>query len=67
MFHKIKSLTSFGIINHMRYKTLPPRCGRNKCNCLMRLDLKNKDNRKFYNNCYDGWYNFYMRNLLELK
>ena len=66
MIQKIRTLTSFGRINHMRYKTLPSRCGRDKCHCLEKLDLKDKNNKKFYNDCYDGWYKYTMRNLLEL-
>ena len=38
----------------MRNKTLPTRCGRDKCQCLERLDLKDKKDKKFYNDCYDG-------------
>ena len=66
MIQKIRPLTSIGRINHMRYKTLPSRCGREVCRCLKRLDLKDKNNKKFYNDCYDGWYKYTMRNLLEL-
>ena len=36
------------------------------CRCLIKLDLKNNKDKKYYNNCYDGWYNFYMGNKLEL-
>ena len=64
---QIRTLTSFGKINHLRYGNIPTRCGREVCNCLMRLDLKDKKNKKFYNDCYDGWYNYAMRNMLEIQ
>ena len=48
MIQRVRTLTSFGRINHMRYKTLPTRCGRDKCHCLMRLDLTDKKNTKFH-------------------
>ena len=66
MIQRVRTLTSFGRINRMRYKTLPTRCGRENCHCLMRLDLKKDKDKKFYNDCYDGWYNYAMRNMLEL-
>ena len=58
MIQRVRTLTSIGIINHIRYKTLPTRCGRDKCHCLMRLDLNDKKNKKFYKECYDSWYIF---------
>ena len=66
MIQKIRPLTSIGRINHMRYKKLPTRCGREVCQCLMKLDLNDKKDKKFYNNCYGGWFRYNMRNLLEL-
>ena len=67
MIQKIRPLTSIRMINHMRCKSLPTRCGREKCHCLMRLDLNNKNNKKFYNDCYDEWYKYAMRNMLEIQ
>ena len=63
---QFRTLTNFGRINNLRYDRLPTRCGRGTCHCLIRLDLKDKKGKKFYNDCYSGWYNFYMRNKLEL-
>ena len=62
-----RTLTSFGRINHLRYGRLPSRCGRETCNCLVRLDLKDNKDKKIYNDCYDGWYNYAMRNMLEIQ
>lgn len=61
-----RTLTSFGRINHLRYGRLPSRCGRNVCQCLIRLDLKDKKDKKTYNKCYDNWYRHNMINILEL-
>ena len=61
-----RTLTSFGRINHLRYGRLPSRCGRETCNCLIRLDLKDKKDKKTYNKCYDNWYRHTMINILEL-
>lgn len=66
MFQRVRNLSSFGRINHLRYGNIPSRCGREVCHCLIKLDLKDKQNKKIYNDCYDGWYKFYMRNKLEL-
>ena len=66
MIQRVRTLKSLVRINHVRYKIPPSRCGRDKCHCLIKLDLKDKKDKKFYNDCYDGWYKYTMRNLLEL-
>ena len=66
MFQRVRNLSSFGRINHLRYDNIPSRCGKEVCYCLIKLDLKDKQNKKIYKDCYDGWYKFYMRNKLEL-
>lgn len=67
MFQRVKPLTSIGRFNNIRHKTLPSRCGREVCNCLMRLDLKDKKDIKKYYNCYNEWYDNSMRNLIEIN
>jgi len=67
MFQRVKTLTSIGRFNNIRHKTLPSRCGREVCNCLMRLDLKDKKDIKKYYNCYNEWYDYSMRNLIEIN
>jgi hypothetical protein len=42
MYNRVKTLSSLSRINHLRYGRLPSRCGRETCNCLIRLDLKDK-------------------------
>ena len=64
MLNRVKNLSR---INHLRYGRLPSRCGRETCHCLMRLDLNDKNNKKFYNDCYNGWYKYAMRNMLEIS
>jgi hypothetical protein len=66
MYNRVKTLSSLSRINHLRYGRLPSRCGRDKCHCLIKLDLHNKD-KKFYNDCYNGWYKYTMRNMLEIN
>ena len=67
MFQKVRTLSSTSRINHLRYGRLPSRCGRNVCECLVKLDLNDKNNKKFYNDCYNGWYKYAMRNMLEIQ
>ena len=67
MFQKVRTLTSIGRFNNIRHKTLPSRCGREVCNCLIKLDLKDNKDKKFYNDCYNGWYKYAMRNLIEIN
>ena len=67
MFQKVRTLSSMSRINHLRYGRLPSRCGRETCHCLMKLDLKDKKDKKYYNDCYNGWYNYAMKNLLEFN
>jgi hypothetical protein len=67
MLNKYRVLNRRGRMNNMRYGRIPSRCGRNECKCLMRLDLKDKTDKKFYSDCYGGWYNFHMRNKLEIN
>jgi hypothetical protein len=67
MYNRVKTLSSLSRINHLRYGRLPSRCGRETCNCLIRLDLKDKKDKKLYNNCYDGWYKYTMRNMVEIN
>ena len=64
---QFRTLSSFGRINHLRYGRLPSRCGRNVCECLVKLDLKNHNDKKNYNICYDKWYNKAMINMLEFN
>ena len=67
MLTNVRTLSSLSRINHLRYGRLPSRCGREVCHCLIKLDLKDKKNKKFYNDCYNGWYNYTMRNMLEIN
>lgn len=67
MFQKVRTLTSIGRFNNICHKTPPSRCGREVCNCLIKLDLKDKKDNKFYNDCYNGWYKYAMRNMLEIN
>ena len=64
---QFRTLASFGRINHLRHGRLPSRCGRETCHCLLKLDLNDKKDKKFYNDCYNGWYNYAMRNMLEIQ
>ena len=66
MFQRVRNLSNIVRNNHLRYDRLPSRCGREKCYCLMKLDLKDDTDKKYYNDCYDGWYNFHMKNKLEI-
>ena len=39
------------------YKGYPP-CDRNPCQCLISLDLNDKDSKKMYLICYETWFNW---------
>ncbi len=67
MLTKVRNLSSLSRINHLRYGNLPSRCGREVCHCLVKLDLKNHNDKKNYNICYDKWYNKAMINMLEFN
>ena len=65
MYNRVKTLSSLSRIQHLSYD-IPSRCGRNVCQCLVRLDLKDKKDIKTYVRCYDSWYRYAIKNVLEL-
>lgn len=64
MIHKVRNLSSLTKLNKI-YKKTYLYCGRDTCHC-MNMKLINKNEKKYYNNCYLKWYNHIMINKLEI-
>jgi hypothetical protein len=74
MIRGFRTLTNIGIFHNKNTKKIKSVkniktnlfCGRDNCLCLLNLNLDSEREKNYYNNCYDKWYKYNMKNMLEL-